>query len=98
MAAQIDALTVNDLDPTIEKLHRELEDMAPLVRSVAVDAVQIFAYVAAERRAQEERLFIRFLAQSLILFVLMGIGTYLIVRLWRELENARFRPRASRHP
>ncbi|SMO53289.1 PAS/PAC sensor hybrid histidine kinase [Thalassovita litoralis] len=87
MAAQIDALTVNDLDPTIEKLHRELEDMAPLVRSVAVDAVQIFAYVAAERRAQEERLFIRFLAQSLILFVLMGIGTYLIVRLWRELEK-----------
>lgn len=86
MAALIDALPPSDLEK-VEELYQDVKDIYPLVRSLAVRALQIFVHETSSRREEEEKLFIRFFVQSLVLFVLMGIGTYLVIRLWRELES-----------
>jgi PAS domain S-box-containing protein len=86
LTAQIDALTATDTEALMA--FREAVNAAhPLVRDITVSALQDITLETARTREEEERLFVRFFVQSLILLGLMGLGTYLVIRLWRELET-----------
>jgi len=86
LADRIDAIAEPDA-AAIMAFRQAVIDVYPLVRDMTVSALKEITVETARAREEEERLFIRFFVQSLVLLGLMGLGTYLVVRLWRELET-----------
>ena len=85
LAKRLDALGARDAEK-LDAFAKEVISAYPIVRDVTVRALQEITAQAARDRRAEEALFTRFFIQSIFLFVLMGVGTFLVVRLWRELE------------
>ncbi|MBR2655612.1 MAG: response regulator [Loktanella sp.] len=61
-------------------------ELRPLIRDVTVAAVQAVANDDARVSNDEAALFRRFYLQTLMLFVLLAYGSFLVVRLWRQLD------------
>jgi len=87
MTPKIDAIETIDLDG-LRQLREEAIDNNQLIRDLTVQAMLRVSEASGQRREEEQALFIRFFVQSLALFVFMGVGTYLAIRLWRELEQS----------
>jgi PAS domain S-box-containing protein len=86
LAERIDAITEPDA-VAVMAFREAVIDAYPLIRDMTVSALKEITIETARAREEEERLFIRFFVQSLVLLGLMGLGAYLVVRLWRELET-----------
>lgn len=86
LAQMIDGIP--DPDPAaLATFRRAVIDAAPAVRNMTVVGLQQITQETARTRQEEARLFVRFFLQSLVLFVLVALGTFLVVRVWRELEQ-----------
>ena len=85
LANHIDAITQPDA-ASLLTFQEAVAAAYPVVRETTTHALREITDQAATDRDIEEALFIRFFAQSMFLFALMGVGTFLVVRLWRELE------------
>lgn len=85
LTKKIDAITEPD-SAAISAFRQAVKETFPLTREMTVLALQEISVETARAREEEERLFVRFFIQSVMLLGLMGLGTYLVVRLWRELE------------
>ncbi|MFD0857537.1 hybrid sensor histidine kinase/response regulator [Roseovarius aquimarinus] len=86
LAQMIDAIPAPDA-PAILEFRRAVLDAATMVRSMAVIGLQQITQATAAAREEEAALFVRFFVQSLVLFLLVALGTFLVVRIWRELEQ-----------
>jgi PAS domain S-box-containing protein len=85
MAALIDqTATLSDAD--VEELLTIASSYRALVRDTTVAAVQDISVEAAMISDKETALFQRFYLQTLLLFVLLAYGSFLVVRLWRQLD------------
>lgn len=85
LTEQVDEITEPD-SAAVRAFRQAVIDTFPLTREMTVLALQEISAETARAREEEERLFVRFFIQSVMLLGLMGLGTYLVVRLWRELE------------
>jgi PAS domain S-box-containing protein len=85
LAAQIDSISVAEIG-RIKAFRQSMVDAYPLVREMAVTALQEITLQSARTRDDEERVFIQFFVQSLVLLGLTGLGTYLVINLWHALE------------
>lgn len=86
LANRIDAIDEKDTGALIA-FREAVQASYPMVREVTVAGLQEITTETARVRQEERQLFVRFFLQSLVLFVLMGAGTFLAVRLWHELET-----------
>ncbi|WP_319825989.1 ATP-binding protein [Thalassovita sp.] len=86
LATLVDMLTVSDVQ-TVETLRRNIEDMYPLARQVAVQALQSFSQQFTEARNDEQMLFRGFFIQSMLLALVVSGGAFIVVYLWRVLEQ-----------
>lgn len=86
LADIIDAMQGIDLQ-ALRVFEDALIEKGPEVRSIAVDTLHLYEKATLKAREEETSLFYRFFFQSLILSLLIAIGTYLVVRIWRELET-----------
>lgn len=86
LATQIDAIET----PDVEAL-RAFEDSViaayPLVREIAVAALQETVSYTARVRQQDHQVFLVFLVQSIVLVALMVLSAFLAMRIWRDLER-----------
>ena len=68
-------------------LRASVDQMLPEFRDFAFECLEVFSVEADAKKKEEERLFFRFYLESIILLALMALGTFLIRRLWKELER-----------
>ncbi|WP_375554083.1 ATP-binding protein [Roseovarius mucosus] len=86
LANRIDAIKGDD-PKALEAFRTAVDATYPMVRDITVAGLQEITIETSRARVEEQRLFVRFFIQSLLLFCLMAIGAVLAVRLWRELER-----------
>ncbi len=86
LAEMIDAMQDPDVQ-ALKEFEVALIEKAPEVRAIAVDTLHLYQAATLKAREEETSLFYRFFFQSLVLSLLIAIGTYLVVRIWRELET-----------
>jgi PAS domain S-box-containing protein len=86
LANRIDAIPEGDAE-ALASFRLAVQNIYPMVRNMTVKGIQEITSETLYARAEEQRLFVRFFIQSLVLFCLMAIGAVLAVRLWRELER-----------
>lgn len=85
LAAIVDNMRAGD-EIQLAALENAAFKSAPIVRELALTTLHYHQANKAQARQDELMLFYRFFFQSLALSLLVGLGTYLVVRLWRELE------------
>ncbi|WP_417727012.1 ATP-binding protein [Roseovarius sp.] len=86
LANWIDAIDATD-PIALESFRDKVQSSYPTIRQVAVAGLQEITTETTHLREEEQKLFVRFFVQSLVLFVLMGAGAVLALRLWHELEH-----------
>lgn len=86
LADRIDAIEGDD-PAALEAFRTAVDSTYPMVRDITVAGLQEITVETSRAREEEQRLFVRFFMQSLLLFCLMTIGAFLAVRIWRELER-----------
>lgn len=86
LANKIDSITTPDI-PALEEFRRSVVEAYPLVRGLAVAALQENVAYTAEMRQQERSVFIVFLVQSIVLVALMVLSAFLAMYIWRDLEK-----------
>lgn len=85
LAAKIDATPVMTA-PDVDAMLEFTSAFRPLVRDATVAAVQEVSNEDARISNQEAQLFQRFYLQTLLLFSLLAYGSFLVSRLWRQLD------------
>lgn len=85
LTREIDAITDLDLQAILAFRESVIAARGP-VRETSVAALQEQSAAEAAAGDAETRLFIRFFVQSVILFVLMALGSYLVLRSAKELK------------
>lgn len=86
IATLVDKLTVSDVG-NVETLRRNIENLYPLARQIAVRALQLFSQQYTDARNSEQILFRGFFVQSMLLALLVSGGAFMVVHLWRILEH-----------
>ncbi|MBO6895539.1 MAG: response regulator [Roseibium sp.] len=85
LADHIDSIRTPDV-AALREFQDSVTAAYPLVREIAVAALQETVSHTAEMRRQERRVFLVFLVQSIVLVVLMVLSAFLAMRIWRDLE------------
>ncbi|MEN8739123.1 MAG: ATP-binding protein [Phaeobacter gallaeciensis] len=86
LANEIDAIETPDVAPLLA-FQTSVRETYPLVRNIAVAALQETVKHTATMRQQERSVFIIFLVQSIVLVALMVLSAFLAMRIWRDLEE-----------
>lgn len=86
LAMQVDAIEVPN-SKEILAIQKAVEESYPLVREASVRGLQELTLDTERATQEEERLFMRFYAQSVVLLALMGLCGFLSIMLWRQLER-----------
>ena len=86
LADQIDNIESPDVG-ALMTFEASVAEAYPLVREVAVAALQETVAHTADMRQQDHNVFLIFLVQSIILVALMVLSAFLAVRIWRDLEE-----------
>ena len=86
LADQIDSIQTPDV-AALREFQEAVTAAYPLVREIAVAALQETVSQTAEMRQQERSVFLVFLVQSIVLVALMVLSAFLAMRIWRDLEE-----------
>lgn len=86
LADQIDRIETPDI-AALRAFEASVAEAYPLVREVAVAALQETVAHTAEMRQQDHDVFLVFLVQSIVLVALMVLSAFLAMRIWRDLED-----------
>ena len=86
LADQIDSIQTPDV-AALREFQESVTAAYPLVREIAVAALQETVSHTAEMRQQERGVFLVFLVQSIVLVALMVLSAFLAMRIWRDLEE-----------
>lgn len=86
LADQIDAIQTPDV-AALQAFETSVVAAYPLVREVAVAALQETVSHTAKMRQQDHSVFLIFLVQSIVLVALMVLSAVLAMRIWRDLEE-----------
>jgi len=86
LANDIDRIETPDV-AALMAFRQSVTEAYPLVRQVAVSALQETVAHTAEMRQQERSVFLIFLVQSIVLVALMVLSAFLAMRIWRDLEE-----------
>lgn len=86
LADQIDSIDTPDVAALLA-FEAAVVEAYPLVREIAVAALQETVAHTAEMRQQDRDVFLVFLVQSIVLVALMVLSAVLAMRIWRDLEE-----------
>lgn len=86
LADQIDSIQTPDV-AALREFQDSVTAAYPLVRQIAVAALQETVSQTVEMRQQERSVFLVFLVQSIVLVALMVLSAFLAMRIWRDLEE-----------
>lgn len=86
LADQIDSIDTPDVAALLA-FEAAVVEAYPLVREIAVAALQETVSHTAEMRQQDHDVFLVFLVQSIVLVALMVLSAVLAMRIWRDLEE-----------
>ncbi len=86
LTEQIDSIETPDVT-ALQEFQKSVVAAYPLVREIAVSALQETVSHTAAVRQQDRRVFLVFLVQSIVLVFLMVLSAFLAMRIWHDLEE-----------